>query len=560
MPNRIQRPLLALLLLVLGTSMFAADGPAQRPDLVVVISIDQFPYDYLPRFHPWFTDDGFNRFIQHGANYTEARYPYATTYTGPGHAAIGTGNIPARSGIISNTWFERLNGAPEYCAADSRAFPPFSPANLDSDSLGDRLQEKYPGAKVISVSLKDRAAILMAGRKATAAYWLDPVAGGFTSSSYYRGVNKGVVAELNKSLPATVQAHPVWEQSCFIPAADLERITHDPPSLQKYKTAKAGLGVRFPHPVKSLDSLTYTPFGNGLVIGLAQQLADAEGIGTADGTPDILFISLSSPDYLGHSYGPDSLEAADSVVRTDRDLAGFLHFLDQHFGDRYTVALTSDHGVQSIPEVARDMGRKAGRVKLINPRANIRTFGQLAEIAPDRVKLEKLAAAALGIKVTDATPIEKELILYFEEPAFYLNWVRIHELKLDGEKVKRAVRDAIRQLPGVSAAFTNSDLLAVNREASELETLVRHSFRADRSGDVILTLAPGFIFDYSGTGTTHGQPVEADLHVPVMLWGRGIRPGTYPTSAAPTDLAKTLGSLLGIDAGGPESHVLEAAQ
>jgi len=558
MSNTVRRPLVLLLVLALGASAFAADAPPRRPDLVVVISIDQFPYYYLPRFEAWFADDGFNRFIKHGANFTEARYPYSTTYTGPGHAAIGSGNLPSRSGIISNTWFERLNGAPEYCAADSRAVPPFSPANLDSDSLGDRLQEKVPGAKVISVSLKDRAAILMGGRKATAAYWLDPVAGGFTSSSYYRGVNKTVLAELNKTLAATVQAHPTWEQSDFIPAADLKRVTHDPVSLRKYKTSRGGMGVQFPHPVKSLDTLTYTPFGNGLVIGLAEQLAEAEGIGTADGSPDLLFLSLSSPDYLGHSYGPDSLEAADSVVRTDRDIAGFLHFLDQRFGDRYTVALTSDHGVQSIPEVARDMGRKGGRIKVANPGANVRTLG---ELVPDRAKLEKRIAAALGQKVTDATPIEQEFLLFFEEPAFYLNWVHIGELKLDGERVKRAVRSALKTLPGVSDAFTNSELLAVSRDASELETLVRHSFRADRSGDVIFTLTPGYIFDYTGTGTTHGQPVEADRHVPVMLWGRGIKPGTYTTTtAAPTDLAKTLGMLLGVEAGGPESHVLEAAR
>ena len=282
------------------------------------------------------------------------------------------------------------------------------------------------------------------------------------------------------------------------------------------------MGVAFPHPIRSADTITYTPFGNGLVLGLARRLIEAEGIGTADGAPDIVYISLSSPDYLGHDFGPDSLEAADTVVRTDRDLAAFFAFLDRRFGNRYILALTADHGVQSIPEVARDLGRDAGRV-------NMRSAGK-----------------TLG----------DSLILHFEEPALYLNWQRIRELKLDGEHVKRALRDAARKLPGVSGAFTNSDLMVPNGQPSALEAMVRRSFRADRSGDVLITLKPGYIWDSSGTGTTHGQPVEADQHVPLMLWGAPIKPGTYTEDAAPTDLAITLGAILGVRAGGPESRVL----
>jgi predicted AlkP superfamily pyrophosphatase or phosphodiesterase len=540
----------ALLLLVA-----AGAGAADRPDLVVVISIDQFPYRYLARFAPYFGDDGFNRFLKRGATFTEARYPYATTFTGPGHAAIGTGYTPSRSGIIANTWFDRLAGAPEYCANDSRAVPPFSPLNLAADSLGDRLQEKSPGSKVLGVAIKDRAAILMAGRKATAAYWFDSQSGTFTSSSYYRA-NRTALNEYNATIPNYVKAHPVWEQSSFIPAEALPKVTHDPERLRKFKGSHEGLGLAFPHRIQNVNALTYTPFGNGLTIALAEKLIETEGIGTADSAPDILYLGLSSPDYLGHDYGPDSLEVADTIVRTDRDLAALFAFLDQRIGTRYVVALTSDHGVQSIPEVARDLGRRAGRVGMRNPGANIRTFGELAEIAADRVKLEKAVAAALGHPITDKSDLLDELILYFEEPAVYLNWLRVRQLGLDGERVKRAIRDAAKKLPGVSGAFTNSELMTLNRQPSALEAMVRRSFRADRSGDVLITLQPGYIWDYSGTGTTHGQPVEDDQHVALMLWGAGIKSGAFDEASAPTDLAVTLGSLLGIEAGGPESHVL----
>jgi predicted AlkP superfamily pyrophosphatase or phosphodiesterase len=544
--------------LFIALALFVATvaGGADRPDLVVVISIDQFPYRYIPRFTPYFGEDGFNRFLQHGATFTEARYTYSTTYTGPGHAAIGTGYTPSRDGIIANTWFDRLNGVPEYCVNDGRVVPPFSPLNLTSDALGDRLQEKSPSSKVFGVAIKDRAAILMAGRKATAAYWFDPPSGTFTSSPYYAHADRALTSEYNATIPEYVRSHPTWEQSPFIPAADLPKLTHDPERLRKYKTSREGMGVSFPHPIRTADALTYTPFGNGLTIAFAEKLIEAEGVGTADNAPDILFLGLSSPDYLGHNYGPDSLEMADTIVRTDRDLAGLLAFLDQKFGTRYVVAVTSDHGVQSIPEVARDMGRRAGRVSMRNPGANIRTFGELAEIAPERVKLEKAAAAALGHPITDKSDLLDELIVYFEEPAVYLNWLRIRELGLDGERVKRVIRDQVKKLPGVAGAFTNSELMTLHREPPALEAMVRRSFRADRSGDVLIALQPGFIWDYNGTGTTHGQPVEDDQHVPLMLWGASIKPGTYDELAAPTDLAVTLGSLLGVDAGGPESHVL----
>jgi hypothetical protein len=284
-------------------------------------------------------------------------------------------------------------------------------------------------------------------------------------------------------------------------------------------------------------------------------LIDAEGLGTEDGNPDVVFVSLSSPDYLGHSFGPDSFEAADTVVRTDRDLETFFHDLDAKFGSRWTFAITADHGVQSIPEVAKDMGRVAGRVDMHNPKKTARTF---ADLSSGRKDVEMKAAKKLGIKVSNATPLEKAFIIFFDEPAFYLNWPRIRELKLDGERVKRVIRDAVKEVDGVSAAFTNSELLMTNANASPLETAVRLSFRADRSGDILIALKPGYIWNYNNppNGTTHGQPVEADQHVPLMLWGAGIRAGTFDDAVAPTFLAKTLGKLLGIEAGGAETRVL----
>jgi hypothetical protein len=524
----------------------------QRPDLVVVISIDQFRYDYMTRFEPYFSGGGFRRALNDGANFRHALYPYSTTYTGPGHAAIGTGYTPSRSGIVANTWFDRMSASPEYCVADERVRGGFSPINLTSDSLGDRVGERYAASKVIGIALKDRAAILMAGRKATAAYWFDAQAPGFTSSSYYRW-NKSVVDEFNKTASSYVKSHPEWSQSDFIPAADLARITHDPAALRKYKTRREGLGVEFPHRIRSMEALTYTPFGNDLVLDFAERVIEAESLGTEDNAPDVLYVGLSSPDYLGHAFGPDSLEAADAVVRTDRQLERFFAWLDGKFGARYTVAISSDHGVQSIPEVARDMGRDAGRVDLRNPNATVRTIG---ELAPQRRALEKAVAKRLGLKVSDGTSTLNAFVMYFEEPAIYLNWTHIRELKLDGERVKRAVRDAAKELKGVRTAFTNSELLAVDRRAEGIERAMRLSFRADRSGDVLIALKPGYIWNYGDTGTTHGQAIEDDQHVPLLLFGRGVTKGAWDDDVAPTFLARSLGTLLGVDAGGSDTQVL----
>jgi len=209
--------------------------------------------------------------------------------------------------------------------------------------------------------------------------------------------------------------------------------------------------------------------------------------------------------------------------------------------------------VQSIPEIARDMGRDAGRVDFQNPKKTAMTF---ADLAPDRRQLEKLAAKTLGLTVTDKTPIANTLVSYFEEPALYLNWPRVAAAHLDSERVKRALRAAAKQVHGIRTAFTSSDLIAVDPQSSGIESAMRLSFRADRSGDVLVTLKPGYIWGYSNTGTTHGQAVEDDQHVPLLLFGHGIIAGTWNDEVAPTFLAKTIRTLVSVDAGGAETRVM----
>lgn len=583
---------LALLVLLLAASASAANAP----DLIVVISVDQLRWDYVDRFGPWFTERGFKRFAKEGATFPNARFNYAATFTGPGHAAIGSGLVPAESGIVGNSWFERAapvdatrwewyfddispyrrvaptmsaepqatpwwhqGGSPQYCTYDASVqvtagkTSGMSPVHLDGASLGDRIKEKHPAARVISIALKDRASILMGGRRADAAYWFDYRATAFISSTYYR-FNPAVFS-FNELVPGYIPASKQWTPSPFIARDELQRVTFDPPAVWPLKNNT--YGGTFPHPIASTRALTYSPFMHQAVLDFAQHVIATEQLGSRRGTPDTLFIGISSTDYLGHYYGPDSMEVADSTIRLDRMLADFLDALERRFGDRVVVALTSDHGVQDNPEIVklRDPNADAGRidVRTPDPRAQ-----KLSDLPPTRIEIERRLAQKLGLAFDADAPLTHALVYFFEEPCLWLNPSRVRALDLDLETTKRALRDVIREMPqhGIADAWTNSELAVPNAPATGLEQLMRNSLRFDRSGDVFIALRPGWIWMWGSNSTTHGQPVEQDLHVPLMFWGAGIKRGVYEVEASPTDLARTVGALIGVEAGGRTSRVL----
>lgn len=549
MPILIRSFILALALLGRTESALAHEPPK----IAVIIAIDQFPQEYLERFAPYFGEGGFRRLTTEGAVYRNALLPFANTYTAPGHAAIGTGTLPRTNGIVGNTWFDRVRDEDEYCVEDDRALPssgssdPVSPINLAEDSLGDRLQSRYPGAKVIGVSYKDRSAILMAGRKAQAAYWFDDDIPAFVSTDYY-AYNLEVL-RFNEKVKPFIAANPRWTPSNLISSDDLAKITFDPPALRKFKTPT--FAVEFPHPVTTGESLKYTPFSNDLLLDFAEHIIEIEKLGRDD-IPDLLFVSISSPDYIGHHYGPDSLETADSVLRLDRSIARFISGLEKRFGSTFVIGLTSDHGVQSIPEVARARGRDAGRVDLIAP-TKAKTIG---EFRTHRRQLELAAAKRLGLPTTPASPRTAGLVRYFEQPALYFNWTRIRELGLDGELVKRIFKEEALKIKGIQAAFTNTELMRSNAKAGPSETALRLAFRPDRSGDVLMVLRDGYIWNYDNFGTTHGQPVRQDQHVPLIFWGAGVKKGIHNERVSPLLLATTIGAIFGLQIGEPRARPL----
>lgn len=536
--------------------------------------------DYLDRFRPYFGKDGFNRFLERGAVFPEARHRHAITFTGPGHASIGTGLDPRHHGIIANRWFDLASRRPVYCVEDGRTrwvgapadtpkIPvlPASPLFLDQDSVGDRLKEKFPLARVVGVALKDRAAVLMAGRKADAALWFEERFARFVTSTYYPA--RPSLLTYDSRLPAFFEnpEHRRWTLSGRIPAADLDRVTYDPPSLADAKSPPEGYGATFPHTLADTRQIISSPWGDVLLLDYARFVIEDLGLGTKSDRPDLLFLGLSSTDYYGHWFGPDSKEIADGIVRLDATLQSFFGWLDEKVGrDRILLFLTSDHGVQPLPEVTRAREKEktgaidyygSGRVDFSNSRAG--EFPVLRDVGGDRFALETFLAKKFSYGLDPNAPnVQEGAVLFFEEPSFYLNRPALARRGLDVEQVKAAVRDWVRTRPGVLQAFTNTEIQDGLPATAENALAIERAFRADRSGDVFVVLKPGWMWSYGReAGTTHGQPNDDDTRVPLVAWGAGVKTGSWGPKVSPISIAKTIGLVFGFDVGEPDAEALD---
>lgn len=571
-----RRVLLFVVPLLLAIATLA--NAAEKPALVVVISVDQMRSDYLERYRPWFRRDGFRRFVDRGARYPEARHRHAAMFTCPGHASIGSGLDPRETGVVGNYWYDAAKGRREYCVEDRAAewvgvppdvpkitIRPASPVLLSGHFLGDRLKEKFPGARVVSLALKDRAAVPMGGRRADAAVWFERRFERFVTSTYYPP--RPSLLAFNEKLPAFFAAHPRWELSGRIPEKDLARVTFDPPALARFKGSLPGTGEAFPHPLPDVRSIVESPFGDELVLALARHaVADFRLGRNAAKAPDLLFLGLSSMDYYGHRSGADSREVADGIVRLDGDLEAFFLWLDAEVGAGRTLFfLTGDHGATTIPEVAREKARLrtgrdepglAGRVDFANGAGGAPT---VADGAPDRVALEKHLAAAFDYTLDPSLPNALEGAVHrFEDPiGFYLNRAVLARRRLAPERVKEAVRDWLRTRPGVRASYTNTEIGNGLPAREPLALAIERSFRADRSPDVAVYLKPGWIFRKE-PGSTHGQPTDEDSRVPVLAFGPGVLTGSSGVRVSPLSVARTVGALYGFEVGAPDVEVLEA--
>jgi predicted AlkP superfamily pyrophosphatase or phosphodiesterase len=491
------------------TSSQRTQAESKRPKLVLVIVVDQFRYDYLLRFRDDYTG-GIARLLNGGAVFHDAHYLQYPTVTAVGHSTILSGATPSVSGIIGNEWLDRASNESVTSVSDksttllgSNAGTGSSPQRLLVSTLGDELKMAGRNSRVIGISIKDRSAILPSGHMADAAYWFDDKAGHFVSSTYYMKELPNWVSQINAGEPASKYATAEWHA--------LNSKADDKP----FCSMKPESGVR---PCSSLEN---TPFGNEILVNFAEEAVDHENLGRHDAT-DLLTVSFSANDYVGHGLGPDSPEVRDISIRTDRMLGDLLSFVFQRVGQQNTlVVFTADHGVAPVPKVNNDRKMPGGW----------------------------LQAAEYSAKIGDALSAKfgQGKWFSFDTSGFlYLNDETVAANKADRAEVRRFAADFARGLPRIARVLTRDDLLRGDESSDLVGRAMLLGFYGPRSGDLELLPEPYYMFS-SPPGTTHSTPYSYDNHVPVIFMGRGIKAGAYLNRVAVNDIAPTLAEILQIE-------------
>ncbi|MCO4820767.1 MAG: alkaline phosphatase family protein [Flavobacteriaceae bacterium] len=523
--------ILGLFAIVIGANVSIAQSSQSKPKLVVGIVVDQMRYDYLTRFEDGFGEGGFKRMMNEGFNCKNNHYNYVPTYTGPGHASIYTGTTPKSHGIISNSWYNKFENKSVYCAGDDEVQSvgtatnagQMSPHRMLTTSFADenRLFTQMRG-KTIGVSVKDRGAILPAGHTANAAYWFQgKLEGNFITSTHYM-----------TELPKWVEKYNDGDHvSKYMKTwSTLENIVTYTQSGDDLNTFEGGFKgketAEFPYDLKKLspenggfDILKSTPYGNSIVTDFAIAALEGEALGK-DNHTDVLAVSFSSTDYIGHNFGVNSKEVQDTYLRLDRDLERFFNALDDKVGKgEYTVFLTSDHGAVNVPSYLRSVKIPAGYV---NSNAQKQQFNNFMF----------------------NTYKSTELIKNVSNNQIFLDHEKIKALGLNLEEVKTAIVNEIVNYESVGKAYTSAAITTLGT-ANDVEQLVQNGFNQKRSGDIIFVNDPAVI-TYSKTGSTHGSGLNYDTHVPLLFFGKGIQKGSTFKPTKIVDIAPTISALLGI--------------
>jgi predicted AlkP superfamily pyrophosphatase or phosphodiesterase len=482
---------------------------APKTKLVVAIVIDQFRYDYMTRFDASY-QGGLRRLHDAGAFFTDAHQAHSPTVTAVGHAAFLTGSIPAIDGIIGNEWFDRETGKMVTSVSDGttklvggNGGSGSSPRRLVGSTLGDEIKIAGPSdSTVIGVSLKDRAAILPSGHAANAAYWFEHESGQFVSSTYYM-----------TNLPAWVQAFNKGDAANRYAAAKWMPMDAEP-GAQPFRILPAKLGLPY------YEAMIGTPYGNEMLEAFAEQALKEEHLGRHSGT-DVLTVSFSSNDMLGHQVGPDAPEVRDMCIQTDRVLGQLLQAVESEAGaGNYVVVLTSDHGVAPKPEEVTKHGMPAGRFSSAEVLRTIET-----------ALSEKYGAA--------------KWVLGNAESSAYLDHELLRAKQIALTDAVETAAQVVRKLPYIFRVYTSTQLEHENLASDPIGNLVQRGFYRDRSGDLFMVQKPYWIA--SKDGTTHGTPFSYDTHVPVIFYGRGIHAGRYDENIRVADVAPTLAALLGVN-------------
>lgn len=510
-----------ILFFIVASSISFYSFGQQKPKLVVGIIVDQMRQDYLYRFEKNFSDEGFKRLINEGFMYKNAHFNYMPTVTAPGHASVYTGSTPAIHGILGNSWYSREKGNKIYCAEDNNEQTvgsnsdngQMSPRNLLATTIGDELRiSNQKRSKVIGISIKDRGAIFPAGHTGEA-YWYDKETGDFISSTYYGKVLPNWVSNFNKKKRADYYLSQIWE-----PSTDLtSSIADDNP----YEDAYIKETPVFPYALKKGEywQVPETPFGNDILTEITIEAIKNTGLGT-DQYTDLLAISFSSTDYIGHSFGPASKEIEDTYIRLDKNIAQIIKTLDENIGKgNYLLFLTADHAVAEVPQYLIDQNVPAGY-------------------------FDESQVANLNQQLTEKYG-EGNWIVNISNEQIFLNRDLITDKQIDLHEVQNFVAHLVLSYKGVANSFPAHLISGMDYNAGGTTGLLVRGYNQKRSGDVLVNFEPGWMVR-NAKGTTHGSPYAYDTHVPMIWYGAGIKNGHSVEHQAITNIAPTLSMMLNI--------------
>ena len=522
---------LLIIILLSGNVLFAQTKPTTltRPKLVVGMVVDQMRYDYWYRYYDKYSENGFKRLLKQGFNCRNHHYHYALTVTAAGHAAVYTGSMPAISGMVGNEWYDQKLGRSVYCVEDSTTKTvgstnatagKMSPKNMLVSTVTDQLRIGTNfKSKVVGVAIKDRGSILPAGHTGDA-YWFDSKTGNWITSTFYKDeLPKWVQDYNNKKRPSELMKTG-WQ-----PLLPLEKYTESTEDNKSYESKLVGTtSPTLPQDLAGMSGdafglLATTPHGNTITKEMAIEAIKNENLGKGTAT-DFLAVSFSTPDYIGHAFGPNSVEEEDTYLKLDRDLAEMLTYLDSWVGKgNYLFYITADHGVMDIPGFWKEHKLPAGIL--------------------DLTKYNLAVKAAL--KTTFG---EGEIIRASENYQYYLNHNVLAEKKISVPDVCNVVRQTLKDVDGVADVVNLRDLHNANLN-DYLLALYKNGTHAKRSGDIQIVTEPGW---FSGrlTGTTHGAPYNYDTHVPLLFYGWGIKAGETFDRTSVADTAPTVSALLKI--------------
>ncbi|MDT3695552.1 MAG: alkaline phosphatase PafA [Ignavibacterium sp.] len=504
----------------------------ERPKLVVGIVVDQMRYEYLYRFYQFYGNDGFKRLLNDGSNFTFAHYNYEATSTALGHASIYTGTTPFYHGIIGNSWYDKFLKKTINCVGDPNEQSvgcdndngQRSPRRLLSTTITDQLKLATNGkSKVISVSIKDRSAILPGGHMPDGAFWYDGKTGRFISSTYYHSELPQWVKDFNNKNYSDLYLTKKWELS--LPETNYQI---NPPDDSPYEPDLFNEGkTSFPHSFEKVEHkeryyrLISTPFGNQILNDLAISALAGENLGKGDVT-DFLAVSFSTPDIIGHEFGTHSYELMDNYIKLDRQIADFLNAIDAQVGKgNYLLFLTADHAALETQSYLRDNRVPVGDL-------NHKAFS-------DSIKL-----------FVQRTFGSSEIIADHSNRQIFLNHDLIRNNKLNLQLIRTELVEYMREtFPQLTSIFTR-DYLDTQVASRDQKNLTVNGFHPTYSGDIAYDLQPGYLPDYKKTGTSHGTIFSYDTHIPIIFYGWNIPAQTINTPVYIVDIAPTIADLLKI--------------